>query len=97
MSGTAVHMVRLYVSVPPSQPPSRNSLSKNSARIAARLAAKGSTTAEEAGLEYMALRPESRSEHVHALQYVCPNQKSRGTAGHSLLRFLRGIIFPGLG
>src|SRR5262245_8455144 len=42
MSGTAAHIVRLYVSVPPSHPPSRNSLSKNSARIAARFGSNGS-------------------------------------------------------
>src|SRR5262245_48295001 len=43
MSGTAAHIVRLWVSVPPSQPPSRNSFAKNSSRMAARLAAKGSS------------------------------------------------------
>ena len=42
ISGTADHMVRLYVSVPPSHPPSRNSLAKNSSLISARLAANGS-------------------------------------------------------
>src|SRR5262245_50487345 len=35
-------MVRLYVSVPPGQPPRRKSLPKNSSRRAARLAANGS-------------------------------------------------------
>src|SRR5208283_1489372 len=42
MSGTAAHIVRLYVSVPPIQPPSRNRRAKNSSRIAARLAANSS-------------------------------------------------------
>src|SRR5215471_4422183 len=48
MSGTAAHIVRLYVSVPPSQPPSRKSFAKNSSRIAARLAAKGSSAGSSA-------------------------------------------------
>src|SRR6266849_973870 len=57
MSGTAAHMVRLYVSVPPSQPPSRNSLAKNSSRMAARFSVKGSVGTEKSeALEDMVAR-----------------------------------------
>src|SRR5262245_24343677 len=57
MSGTAAHMVRLYVSVAPGQPPSRKCLARNSSRMAARLGAKGSVTAAfSGGLETPGLR-----------------------------------------
>src|SRR5262245_473009 len=42
MSGTAAHMVRLYVSVAPGQPPSRKWRARNSSRMAARRAANAS-------------------------------------------------------
>src|SRR5438552_13111317 len=98
MSGTAVHIVRLYVSVPPSQPPSRKSLAKNSSRMAARLAAKGSTAAEETGVESMALRDQHKFwRQLHALEYGRLQRKSRdpGPARTSFSRKLlagRSII-----